>query len=156
VSKRDEVVRVCNFCGWTIYASELHPCNAAYSAGLAARQPDPPKLTIDTSDPETKAIWESAKRGYVARPDPTWTDRQWLDPAFREAYVKERLREAQPDPNNVGFPPGHRRLYNACTEPCDMLVGPCACGAWHHWDDWKVFVYRRDLRPAQPAEKEGE
>ena len=23
------------------------------------------------------------------------------------------------------------RHYNACTEPCDILVGPCACGAWH-------------------------
>ena len=21
--------------------------------------------------------------------------------------------------------------YNACKEPCDALVGPCACGAWH-------------------------
>ena len=24
------------------------------------------------------------------------------------------------------------RRYNACNEPCDMLVGPCACGAWHY------------------------
>jgi hypothetical protein len=23
------------------------------------------------------------------------------------------------------------RRYNACNEPCDMLVGPCACGGWH-------------------------
>jgi hypothetical protein len=21
--------------------------------------------------------------------------------------------------------------YNACNEPCDFLVGPCSCGAWH-------------------------
>lgn len=21
--------------------------------------------------------------------------------------------------------------YNASTDPCDMLEGPCACGAWH-------------------------
>ena len=29
------------------------------------------------------------------------------------------------------------RHYNACNEPCDMLVGPCACGAWHSEDeDW--------------------
>ena len=23
------------------------------------------------------------------------------------------------------------RHHNANAEPCDMLVGPCACGAWH-------------------------
>jgi hypothetical protein len=27
--------------------------------------------------------------------------------------------------------------YNASHEPCDMLVGPCSCGAWHHaTEDW--------------------
>lgn len=28
------------------------------------------------------------------------------------------------------------QFYNACTEPCDMLQGPCACGAWHHQEEW--------------------
>ncbi|MHB8108286.1 MAG: hypothetical protein ACYDH4_12820 [Candidatus Cryosericum sp.] len=29
------------------------------------------------------------------------------------------------------------RHYNASNEPCDMLVGPCSCGAWHmESDDW--------------------
>lgn len=27
-------------------------------------------------------------------------------------------------------------FYNACTDPCDMLEGPCACGAWHHQAEW--------------------
>ena len=25
--------------------------------------------------------------------------------------------------------------YNACNDPCDMLIGPCACGAWHTVDE---------------------
>lgn len=29
-----------------------------------------------------------------------------------------------------------RRFHNAINEPCDMLIGPCACGAWHHADEW--------------------
>lgn len=30
------------------------------------------------------------------------------------------------------------RYYNGRTnEPCDMLVGPCACGAWHREHEWK-------------------
>lgn len=34
------------------------------------------------------------------------------------------------------------RHYNACTEPCDMLIGPCACGAWHTPDCWSFELYR--------------
>ena len=30
------------------------------------------------------------------------------------------------------------QYYNACTEPCDMLVGPCVCGASHHIDEWLI------------------
>lgn len=22
-------------------------------------------------------------------------------------------------------------IYNGSHEPCDMLIGPCCCGAWH-------------------------
>ena len=28
------------------------------------------------------------------------------------------------------------QIYNACTEPCDILYGPCACGAWHYFEEW--------------------
>uniref|UniRef100_A0A6M3JZ92 Uncharacterized protein n=1 Tax=viral metagenome TaxID=1070528 RepID=A0A6M3JZ92_9ZZZZ len=28
-------------------------------------------------------------------------------------------------------------FYNGgCPDPCDMLSGPCACGAWHHQYEW--------------------
>lgn len=40
------------------------------------------------------------------------------------------------------------KQYNACTDPCDMLVGPCACGSWHRWDDWpkkmRQFILAKD------------
>ncbi len=35
--------------------------------------------------------------------------------------------------------PGDRigdHFNGGCTEPCDMYIGPCACGAWHHVRDW--------------------
>lgn len=32
--------------------------------------------------------------------------------------------------------PKHISIYNACTDRCDMLDGPCACGAWHKIDGW--------------------
>ncbi|MHA1390539.1 MAG: hypothetical protein ACTSR9_19155 [Candidatus Thorarchaeota archaeon] len=28
------------------------------------------------------------------------------------------------------------KFHNACTDPCDMVDGPCACGAAHHIQDW--------------------
>jgi len=28
------------------------------------------------------------------------------------------------------------QFHNACTDPCDMLQGPCACGATHHQEEW--------------------
>ena len=33
--------------------------------------------------------------------------------------------------------PYHIKLYNACIEPCDALIGPCICGAYHREEDWK-------------------
>lgn len=26
--------------------------------------------------------------------------------------------------------------HNACTDACDMRIGPCACGAWHKESEW--------------------
>jgi hypothetical protein len=28
------------------------------------------------------------------------------------------------------------RHYDALHEPCDTLIGPCSCGAWHEDEDW--------------------
>lgn len=33
------------------------------------------------------------------------------------------------------YPEKWPKLHNASHEPCDMLRGPCACGAWHRGDD---------------------
>ena len=30
----------------------------------------------------------------------------------------------------TAWPKGFEQ-FNACTDPCDMWDGPCACGAWH-------------------------
>jgi hypothetical protein len=26
--------------------------------------------------------------------------------------------------------------HNACNERCDVIAGPCACGAWHSVGEW--------------------
>jgi len=32
-------------------------------------------------------------------------------------------------------------IYNGSNERCDMLIGPCSCGGWHHLEDWDVFDF---------------
>lgn len=33
--------------------------------------------------------------------------------------------------------PDHVKYFNASNMPCDMIIGPCVCGAWHTLDYWK-------------------
>lgn len=38
---------------------------------------------------------------------------------------------------------------NACTDPCDMIIGPCACGASHHirdWPEWFICILLRETQ----------
>lgn len=36
----------------------------------------------------------------------------------------------------LGFPDDAVPYYNASNDPCDMLEGPCRCGAWHSLPEW--------------------
>ena len=36
-----------------------------------------------------------------------------------------------------GYPDTWPEFHNANSDACDMLIGPCACGAWHKAKDWK-------------------
>lgn len=52
--------------------------------------------------------------------------------------IKKKLEEEfskNPD-NRIKEMPDEIKIYNASSEPCDMLVGPCCCGAWHSKEDW--------------------
>ncbi len=31
-------------------------------------------------------------------------------------------------------------LFNACSDSCDFIQGPCACGALHHLEDWNKEI----------------
>lgn len=39
-----------------------------------------------------------------------------------------------------GIPDHWPKRYNACTDPCDTLDGPCACSAWHDEGDWVQMI----------------
>ena len=42
----------------------------------------------------------------------------------------------EPNSNLIEMP-SHLKFYNACIEPCDMLIGYCICGATHTKGDWE-------------------
>lgn len=43
-------------------------------------------------------------------------------------------------------------FHNACTDPCDMLQGPCACGAWHHQEEWPDNIQMEVFGNISPKE----
>ena len=67
--------------------------------------------------------------------------------ALRNRAVKQQLRRingAVPWPSNWSD-----RHYNGGREPCDMLVGPCSCGAWHMeseaWVQAMLFKHNAEI-----------
>jgi hypothetical protein len=52
---------------------------------------------------------------------------------FEYPAIVERLAQlkAASPQEMVPWPSDQPERYNACTDPCDMWTGPCACGAWH-------------------------
>jgi hypothetical protein len=34
------------------------------------------------------------------------------------------------------YPDSLPKYHNNNREPCDMLDGPCVCGAWHSYEEW--------------------
>ena len=44
--------------------------------------------------------------------------------------------------NNFEEMPHIFEQHNSCTDRCDMLVGPCACGATHSAEEWVLVRVR--------------
>jgi hypothetical protein len=47
----------------------------------------------------------------------------------------ERMNNSLPS-QLICYPSDWPKHFNANTEPCDMLQGPCCCGAWHDLNEW--------------------
>jgi hypothetical protein len=58
-------------------------------------------------------------------------DRQWIEPCREIVCGTDRF---------IPYPKGWPAYHNGCNEPCDMLQGPCACGAWHDLTEWTIVV----------------
>ena len=55
--------------------------------------------------------------------------------------ANKRAEKSEFNPRlNMAFPVEWIGQYRNgdCTDPCDMISGPCACGATHHFDEWII------------------
>lgn len=61
-----------------------------------------------------------------------WSDRDKHEPTEEEI---------------ITYPDHWPKRHNSCLEPCDVIEGPCVCGAWHYEDDnWvKSFISKYGL-----------
>jgi len=60
---------------------------------------------------------------------------------FSEDEVQKARDWKDASGNNMMPVPNHwPPNYNASSEPCDMVKGPCSCGAWHSLsEDWVQY-----------------
>ena len=54
-----------------------------------------------------------------------------------DAVMPRRILYRHPSSKLVSWPRDWLvNYFNGGGDPCDMLEGPCACGAWHHAAEW--------------------
>ena len=74
---------------------------------------------------------------------------------LRKTFMTERFDAPfhPTSPNWVIQMPLGITQYNGNNEPCDALVGPCSCGAWHQMSDWpeELLDYIQEQRPVLPV-----
>jgi len=62
--------------------------------------------------------------------------------------LRRQLERARADTDkfrcqSIAEIPAGLDLHNACTDACDVVNGPCACGAWHSIDDVLAAAERK-------------
>ena len=64
-----------------------------------------------------------------------------MEACDRLEAANKRAEKSEFNPRlNMAFPVEWIGQYRngGCTDPCDMISGPCACGATHHFDEWII------------------
>ena len=82
----------------------------------------------------------------VQAPDPT----EAILGAWAKYLQPKTILRIDPNSGMIPWPDAWTDYhYNACNDPCDMLVGPCACGATHNitekWVLSKLITHKAEI-----------
>jgi hypothetical protein len=61
-------------------------------------------------------------------------------PLVRRDMIQDPYRVVKHCNGFLEYPEHWPRYVNGTGEPCDMLQGPCCCGAWHELSEWTIDV----------------
>jgi hypothetical protein len=92
---------------------------------------NPKKVGHHATDPKAAASAFAIRRNYGRISD--WSN-----------WIETMSGELKPWPKD--WPPYRQACYGSPDDNCDMLIGPCACGAWHKVGEFELregVVYRR-------------
>jgi len=136
--------RLCEVCGWFRDQQEAlatPPRSDVFSPVLAAAQALDLYRDVCRKELIAEQIYDAGhaveadlRRVCLARRQAAHSIIEMLV-ALRNRAAKQQLKRMN---GSVAWPANWTdRHYNACRQPCDMLIGPCSCGAWHQeHEDW--------------------
>ena len=136
--------RLCEVCGWWGDQQEallVPPKSDVFNPVLAAAQTLELYRDVCRHELIAEQVYDAGdgteaelQRVHLARRHAAYSIIE-LFVALRSRAAKQQLRRIN---GTVPWPLNWTdRHYNASQEPCDMLIGPCSCGAWHQeHEDW--------------------
>ena len=137
--------RLCEVCGWFgDWMEVLHapPRSDVFNPILAAAQTLELYRDVCRKELVAEQIYDAGNateadlnKVHVARRHAANSIIEMFVTLRSRAAAKQQLKRIN---GSVPWPQDWTdRHYNGGREPCDMLVGPCSCGAWHQEsEDW--------------------
>jgi hypothetical protein len=145
--------RLCDICGWFGDQEEVlltPPRSDVVNPALAAAQTLELYRDVCRNELIAEQMYD-AGNGTEAQLHKVHRARRHAAHSIIEMFVEMRNRAARQQLHRInGLVPWPAnwtdRHYNASHEPCDMLVGPCSCGAWHmESEDWvQVMLFKHN------------
>lgn len=136
--------RLCEVCGWfgdRREALAIPPRSDVFNPVLAAAQALELYRDVCRKELIGEQVYDAGnateadlRRLYVARRHAAHSIIEMFV-VLRSRATKQQLKRIE---GRVRWPENWTdRHYNASNEPCDHLIGPCSCGAWHQeHEDW--------------------
>jgi len=88
------------------------------------------------------AAFNGGRRAYITKDTTKVTCKTCLKIMGGKRFLPNKYQNHYNPKNKMASMPEEYlgQFYNGCIDPCDMLAGPCACGATHHQEEWPAKI----------------